>query len=287
MNDEQRDTADNKMTAAEWFAVRRAAAAYIDVETAEVDWSYRGISDPYGLVPFHKDKRTYNRIVGPDGKIFFVCPEAGSSEKEIASSKFSKEEGGSTYCVIPEAEFTLPEGAQVITRTFFAKAPGSDVWVWFGDLPEATAAALWKKHERTLAAFPSVAAQTQAMPSFVFGRRRDIEIEAGFTLAGDLIIDVPKQTKIKKRHKRMFESIVKDLIKMAVAGQMPDDAMVYGWPDGERPANADAITDNDEIMAEWARTRHHVVVRVDPRKDDGSLHLDSDIAKRLGLISVH
>ena len=280
---------NDKMAAEQWLAVRRAAAAHIDAETAEVDWSYRGVSDPYGFAPFHKDKRTYNRIVGPDGKIFFVFPKAGSTEEEIASSKFSKEEDGRTYCVIPEEEFVPPADAQVITRTYFAKAPESDLWIWFGDLPEATAAALWKKHERALAAFPSPeAAQThQVMPAFVFGRRRDVELEAGFTLAGDLVVDLPERTKLRGRHKRMLQGIVKDLTGMVAAGQMPDDAMVYGWPPGGRPANADAITGNDELMAEWAKTRHHVVIRVDPRKDDGSLRLDTDIAKRLGLVSVH
>ena len=273
-------TTDNNMTTEEWLAIRLAAAAHIDAETAEVEWSYRGISDPYDLAPVSvRHKRTYTRIVGPDGKVLFVAPVEDDNE-------------GRTYSVTPEEEFTLPADAQVITRTYFARSPGSDVWIWFGDLPEATAAALWKKHERILAAFPSpesMAAQAaeQVMPSFVFGRRRDIELEAGFTLAGNLVIDIPRQTKLKKRHERMFQDIVKGLVKMVVAGQMPDDAMIYGWPNGGRPANADAITDNDDLMAAWARDRHHIVVRVDPRKDDGSLRLDSDIAKRLGLISVH
>jgi hypothetical protein len=175
--------------------------------------------------------------------------------------------------------------------TFFARSPGSDVWVWFGDLPEATAAALWKKHERTLAAFPSpesmaAPAAGQVMPSFVFGRRRDVELEAGFILAGNLVIDILGRAKLKGRYKRMIQDIIGDLTKMVTAGQMPDDAMIYGWPKDGRPANADAITGNDEIMAEWARDRLHIVGRVDPQ-DDGSLRLDSDIAKRLGLVSVH
>jgi hypothetical protein len=40
--------------------------------------------------------------------------------------------------------------------------PGSDIWVHFGDLPEATAAALWKKHGAKLAfpaGLPSVTAR--------------------------------------------------------------------------------------------------------------------------------
>lgn len=54
------------------------------------------------------------------------------------------------YGVYPE----LPEECQQVGREYFARSPGSDVWVDFGDLPEATRDALWKKHRRKLA-FPA------------------------------------------------------------------------------------------------------------------------------------
>lgn len=41
------------------------------------------------------------------------------------------------YGIIPD----LPEEHQLVGREYFARAPGGD-WVWFGDLPEATRAAL-------------------------------------------------------------------------------------------------------------------------------------------------
>jgi hypothetical protein len=39
----------------------------------------------------------------------------------------------------------LPERYQQVGREYFARRPGSDIWVWFGDLPTATSDALWKK----------------------------------------------------------------------------------------------------------------------------------------------
>jgi hypothetical protein len=39
----------------------------------------------------------------------------------------------------------LPEEYQQIGRGYFARSPGSDVWVSFYDLPEATVEALWAK----------------------------------------------------------------------------------------------------------------------------------------------
>ena len=39
-------------------------------------------------------------------------------------------------------------------REYFARAPGSDIWVLFDDLPEATRTALWDRHKQKLA-FPA------------------------------------------------------------------------------------------------------------------------------------
>jgi hypothetical protein len=36
----------------------------------------------------------------------------------------------------------LPEEYQQVGREYFARSPGSDIWVWFGDLSEATSDAL-------------------------------------------------------------------------------------------------------------------------------------------------
>jgi hypothetical protein len=54
------------------------------------------------------------------------------------------------YGVYPD----LPEEYQQVGREYFARSPGSDVWVWFGDLPDAIRGALWEKHKSRLA-FPA------------------------------------------------------------------------------------------------------------------------------------
>jgi hypothetical protein len=43
---------------------------------------------------------------------------------------------------------------QQVGREYFARRPGCDIWVWFGDLPRATAKALWRKHGAKLS-FPA------------------------------------------------------------------------------------------------------------------------------------
>jgi hypothetical protein len=47
-----------------------------------------------------------------------------------------------------------PETRGCIGRGYFARSPGSKIWVEFGDLPEATAKALWGDHKKDLA-FPA------------------------------------------------------------------------------------------------------------------------------------
>ena len=54
------------------------------------------------------------------------------------------------YGVYPD----LPEEYQQVGREYFARSPGSDVWVNFDDLPAATDDALWEKHRSNLA-FPA------------------------------------------------------------------------------------------------------------------------------------
>ena len=54
------------------------------------------------------------------------------------------------YGVYPD----LPEECQQVGREYFARSPGSDIWVHFGDLPNTTREALWEKHKGTLA-FPA------------------------------------------------------------------------------------------------------------------------------------
>jgi hypothetical protein len=53
-----------------------------------------------------------------------------------------------TYAQTPDpygVDPDLPEELQQVGREYFARAPGSNVWVWFGDLPEATRSALWER----------------------------------------------------------------------------------------------------------------------------------------------
>jgi hypothetical protein len=45
----------------------------------------------------------------------------------------------------------LPEECQQVGREYFARSPGSEIWVHLHDLPEETSNALWQRHQHKLA----------------------------------------------------------------------------------------------------------------------------------------
>ena len=48
----------------------------------------------------------------------------------------------------------LPKELQQVGREYFARNPGSEIWVWFGDLPALASDRLWEMHRSKLA-FPA------------------------------------------------------------------------------------------------------------------------------------
>ena len=51
-------------------------------------------------------------------------------------------------------EWELPEEFHCVGREYWARTPGSEVWVQFSDLPEAVREQLWAKHRQPIA-FPA------------------------------------------------------------------------------------------------------------------------------------
>jgi hypothetical protein len=78
--------------------------------------------------------------------------EALKIDPETAEVDWSYEQTLDPYGVLDEWE--LPEEFHQVGREYFARAPGSDIWVEFGDLPRETRDKLWNRHRRKLA-FPA------------------------------------------------------------------------------------------------------------------------------------
>jgi len=68
--------------------------------------------------------------------------EVGRSiDPETAEVIFTHEQVGDPYGERDD----IPEECRQVGRAYFARPPGGDTWVWFGDLPEETMKALWVK----------------------------------------------------------------------------------------------------------------------------------------------
>jgi hypothetical protein len=123
-------------------------------------------------------------------------------------------------------------------------------------------------------------------PMFVFERRSHVEREVGYILAGQLIVDIPNAKTLKRRHQRLVEEIIDQLIAEAQSGRMAEDAMVFGWHGRAHPSNEVDVT-NDTIMSAWAKRSLVIAVRVGPRPSDGYLRIDSDQLRQMGLLKNH
>lgn len=195
----------DEMTVEEWLAIRKEAGLKIDPETAEVNWCYAQVADPYGVYPdlpeecdcvgrayfaraqgsdvwvefgdlpkateealWNKHKRRLGFPAGlepffdPDNRPILratapgrmtvkqreqwlaIRKEAGLKiDPETAAVDWDLTQVGDPYGVYPDLQ---REKGYRFETSYFARAPGSDVWVEFRDLPEATRDALLKKH---------------------------------------------------------------------------------------------------------------------------------------------
>ena len=104
-------------------------------------------------------------------------------------------------------------------------------------------------------------------PVFVFIRRHDIEIEGGFILAGNLVLNIPKPSSLQLAptadQEQMIQAITARLSALARSGQMPADAFMCGWANGVETANAVDVH-NDALMTAWAEKHVVISVRIEP-----------------------
>ena len=78
--------------------------------------------------------------------------EALKIDPETADVDWQYAETSDPYGVLDE--WDLPKEFHQVGRAYFARAPGSDIWVVFGDLPDETRDKLWQRQRRNLA-FPA------------------------------------------------------------------------------------------------------------------------------------
>jgi hypothetical protein len=93
----------------------------------------------------------HNTAVATIEEFLAIRKEAGLKiDPETAQVRWNYAQVCDPYGIDP----SLPAEWDCVGREYFARSPNSEVWVWFGDLPETTRDALWQKHKRQLA-FPA------------------------------------------------------------------------------------------------------------------------------------
>ena len=135
---------------------------------------------------------------------------------------------------------------------------------------------------------PERATTKGVYPAWVFDRHPEIEHESNLLLAGDLIIDItPDSEDWSSEQHEMMIAIHLQLLSAARAGEMPEDSIVYGWPDGEKPANAVDV-DNHALMDAWMSERTFILLRVTEHAADEFLRQpDSVTLQHLGMLQRH
>ena len=95
---------------------------------------------------------TTSRMTAQEVKEFRSIHKAAGIEIDPAEAEVKWEYGqpGDPYRLNPDS----PDEEQQVGRVYFARSPRSDIWVWFGDLPETTKTVLWERHKERLA-FPA------------------------------------------------------------------------------------------------------------------------------------
>ena len=98
------------------------------------------------------------------------------------------------------------------------------------------------------------------LPDFIFGRNKAVEQAGGFVLAGQLVTDIPKRTKPKRRDSELIASIIQRLVD---AARLDPDLQEAGvWRGGRKPD--DGLAPPFPAAAMIDRMRRCVVVVVRP-----------------------
>lgn len=116
--------------------------------------------------------------------------------------------------------------------------------------------------------------QTKVFPAFVFERQRHFEIEAGFVLAGHLVVDLPEGGP-PSDEQAVVGPVVIGLVEWVATGKMPDDALIFAWWGGCKPLNAVDTTDH-ALMSAWAARSLGIILRIGPVTDADHLMIDMD-----------
>ena len=126
-----------------------------------------------------------------------------------------------------------------------------------------------------------MSAPRKVMPDFMFGRRRDIEVQPGaeLMLAGFLVTRFPKTLVLGEAERKRISTVIDRLIGELLAGRVTEDATIAIWENG-KPANSVDLPIPYAVMEQWMAERITMAIRVDPRGSGSMTMVSEDAAMR-------
>ena len=132
--------------------LKRPQGCLVASQESFVKWVKSGVTHQKSVRPNRTRQLVGENMMTDDERNAWLASrkEAGLKiDPETAEVEWIYAQTLDPYGVYP----LLPE-EYCVGREYFARSPGDDVWVWFGDLPDAIQSALWEKHKSKLA-FPA------------------------------------------------------------------------------------------------------------------------------------
>jgi hypothetical protein len=119
------------------------------------------------------------------------------------------------------------------------------------------------------------------MPDYVFGRRRDIELQSGMTLVGFVVTRFPKSKVLSEEDRKRVGVVVERMVMELRAGRMTEDATISMWEGGVRPADGIEVPIPYEVMERWMAGQSIFAIRV-ASNGTGDITLVHDDAQMRG-----
>jgi len=107
-----------------------------------------------------------------------------------------------------------------------------------------------------------MADEPKRMPDYVFGRRRDIELQSGLMLVGFVVTKFPKSRTPSDEDRKRVSVVVERMVMELRAGRMTEDATISMWEGGVRPANGIEVPIPYEVMERWMASQAIFAIRV-------------------------
>jgi len=113
---------------------------------------------------------------------------------------------------------------------------------------------------------PVMSDAKKVMPDFLFGRRRDLEVQPGaeLMLAGFLVTKFGRGHILGESERQRINTVINRLVTELLAGRVTEDATMGIWEADVRPANGVDLPIPYEVVETWMADKMVLGICIDP-----------------------